>query len=153
VLVSLSTRTPHARISKLTWLALIPDYSIDTLVRDVEILESKRTSIVLVEQDLEMIVLVALVVVRSVVLKRECSRGRGTIDFVINTLRGSLIDVEVGPERSYGITRRTEYGVLGQSGRLVAVRDTVTQNTIYADCYVGKGVSAEADGERHDSCC
>jgi hypothetical protein len=116
VLVSLWLRTTTRKVSQLTWLALISDHSIDTLVRNVEVLESKRTGIVLIEQDLEMIVLVALVVVRGVVLKGKCSRGRGTIDFVINTLRGSLIDVEVGPEGSYGVTRRTEYGVLGQSG-------------------------------------
>jgi hypothetical protein len=153
VLVSLSIRTLHASISKLTWLALITDYGIDTLIRNVEVFESERTSIVLIEQDLEMIVLVALIVVRSVVLKREYSRGRVTVDFIINTLRGSLVDVEIGPEGSYCITRRTEYGVLGQSGRLIAVRDTKTQNTVYADCHVGKGISAEADGERHNSCC
>jgi hypothetical protein len=85
-------------------LTLIPNHSIDTLIRDIVILERERISPILVEQDLEMVVLTAMIVVRSIVLECKRSRGRGTINFVVDTLRSILIDVQIGPKWKYRTT-------------------------------------------------
>ena len=77
----------------LTRLALISDHSIDTLIRDIVILEGKRTGSVLIEQGLEVIILSALVVVGSVVLKCKRSRRRRAINLIVDPLGGSLIDI------------------------------------------------------------
>lgn len=74
--VSLWFGNTRTTASGLTRLALISNYRINTLVRDVVILEGERTGPVLVEQDLEMIILTALIVVRGIVLERKGSRGR-----------------------------------------------------------------------------
>ena len=76
MLVSLHFRYARVTASELTRLALISNYRIDTLIRDIVILEGERTGPVLVEQDLKMIILTALVIVRGIVLKRKGSRGR-----------------------------------------------------------------------------
>lgn len=98
-----------------------------------------------------MIILSALVVVRSVVLKGERSRRRRTINLIVDSLGGSLVNVQISPE---GKNRITSHGtVLGQRGWLIAVCDVEAQGAICADCYVVERESADGDREGHDSRC
>lgn len=84
---------------RLTWLTLIPNHSIRSTICDIEVLERKRASVVLIKQNLEVIIIVRLLVVRRVVLKREDSRRRRAIHFVVDTLGSSLVDIQICPER------------------------------------------------------
>lgn len=79
-------------------MTLIPDHSIGSTICNVEILERKGASIVFIEQNLEVVIVVRLLVVRCIVLKCEDSGWRSAINFIVDALGGSLVNVEICPE-------------------------------------------------------